>query len=200
MSPSKRAILALLRDQPEAVPQHAIEQHTGLHGNTIREHLVGLIELGFIRRFPAEAVGRGRPSWLYEMVVDPEKNNHVQQATALSDTICASSADPIGDAIRSGEHWGSTLIRGIGEPTDTNHDRVLTLFEKLGFEPALDTEDPELTRLHHCPLLGAATRTPGVACSVHLGIARGAVAELGGDPARCELHQFAEPGACTMTW
>lgn len=158
------------------------------------------MKLGFIRRFPTEAIGRGRPNWLYELVVDPEKNNHVRQAIALSDTIFSSSVDPVGDAIRSGEQWGSSLIQDIGEPTDTPQKKLLVLFEQLGFDPAEDPEDPEKTRLHHCPLLGAATRTPGVACSVHLGIAKGAVEALGGDPSSCELQQFAEPGACTMSW
>lgn len=76
MSASRRAILTLLRDQPEAVPQRAIEQHTGLHGNTIREHLVALVESGQIRRFSDQPNGRGRPVWLYESATDPDRDSH----------------------------------------------------------------------------------------------------------------------------
>lgn len=198
LSPSRRAILDLLRDQPEAVPQHAIEQHTGLHGNTIREHLVALIKQGFIRRFPAEAAGRGRPQWLYELVVDPSRNEHVRLAIALADTIDGSSADPEGDAIRAGESWGASLIDSVGHCDAPPQERVLELFDELGFGPEPDRQRPEVVKFHHCPLLGAAVRRPEVVCTVHLGIAKGALEELGHDPSGCQLHQFAEPGACWM--
>jgi predicted ArsR family transcriptional regulator len=197
MSASRRAILTLLRDQPEAVPQRAIEQHTGLHGNTIREHLVALVESGQIRRFSDQPNGRGRPAWLYESATDPDRDSHAELVIALADTIITSSAEPTGDAIRAGELWGAAMAveppLQEGEP----HDQVVAMLDKLGFAP--ESAQPRQVKLHRCPMLGAAVRNPDVVCSVHLGIARGSMAELGGDPEACELSQFAEPGACSLS-
>ncbi|HNA97856.1 MAG TPA: helix-turn-helix domain-containing protein [Marmoricola sp.] len=198
ISRSRRAILDLLRDQPEAVPQHAIERQTGLHGNTIREHLVGMIRLGLIRRYAAEPDGRGRPLWLYELVQDPAENPHVNLAIALADTISASSAEPERDAINAGELWGESMAAALGNAAGSNRELVQGLFSDMGFDPVQDPDQPGVTRFHRCPLLGAATRNPEVVCTVHLGIARGALEHLGSDKGECELHQFAEPGACTM--
>ncbi|MFN8107440.1 MAG: helix-turn-helix domain-containing protein [Nocardioidaceae bacterium] len=199
LSASRRAILALLRDQPEAVNQHAIERQTGLHGNTIREHLVALTKLGLIRRFKDQPNGKGRPAWLYESAALPEHSGHADLAVALADTILTSSADPTGDAIRAGELWGASMAQDVQLGAGPAHDRVFALLSDLGFSPEPDPMQPGHIKLRHCPMLGAAVRSPDVVCSVHLGIAKGAMAELGGDPGGCELQQFAEPGACSLS-
>ena len=197
MSASRRAILTLLRDQPEAVPQHAIEQHTGLHGNTIREHLVALVDSGQIRRFRDQPSGRGRPVWLYAPVIDPDGDSHADLVLALAETILTSSSDPTGDAIRAGELWGASMAVEPPLQDDEPRDQVIAVLDKLGFAP--EPAQADQTKLRRCPMLGAAVRNPDVVCSVHLGIARGVLTELGGDPAACELSQFAEPGACSLS-
>jgi predicted ArsR family transcriptional regulator len=75
---------------------------------------------------------------------------------------------------------------------------VVGLLADLGFEPRRDSAAPGTVRLTRCPLLGAATRHPQVVCGVHLGVVRGALEELGADPAGSDLVPFAEPGACRL--
>ena len=68
----------------------------------------------------------------------------------------------------------------------------------LGFAPVPQEDDPAQVRLTRCPLLEAAHRHPEVVCGVHLGIVRGALAQLGADPSGAGLVPFAEPGACRL--
>ena len=77
---------------------------------------------------------------------------------------------------------------------------VVALLDKLGFAPRTDTR-ARVVKLHHCPLLEAAHQHPEVVCGVHLGLVRGALVELGSDPAQTEraaLQPFSEPGACRL--
>jgi len=54
-----------LRAQPEPLTQAALVRVTGLHPNTVREHLENLVRRGLVARSLAEPEGRGRPAWLY---------------------------------------------------------------------------------------------------------------------------------------
>jgi predicted ArsR family transcriptional regulator len=77
---------------------------------------------------------------------------------------------------------------------------VVAMLEELGFAPSPDAR-AAVVRLRRCPLLEAAHDYPDVVCGVHLGIVRGALDELGNDPARTErtaLQPFSEPGACRL--
>jgi predicted ArsR family transcriptional regulator len=209
LSPSRLAILEQLRDQPEPLTQAALVRITGLHPNTVREHLEGLLRVGFVRRFAAPPQGRGRPAWLYETT--PEGDNQGQGGTpgeyaglaaALAGTLAATSADPRADAVRAGEAWGRELVRNrgasdeAGSPEDAR-DRVVSMLDDLGFAPQRD-DDPAEVNLTHCPLLAAAHRHPDVVCGVHLGIVRGALLEYGAPPDGAQLEAFARPGACRL--
>jgi predicted ArsR family transcriptional regulator len=77
---------------------------------------------------------------------------------------------------------------------------LVNLLGELGFAPSTDAR-ARVVKLHHCPLLEAAHQQPEVVCGVHLGLARGALTELGNDPDQTErtaLQPFSEPGACRL--
>lgn len=75
--------------------------------------------------------------------------------------------------------------------------RVVALFDELGFSPEAD-DDATVIRLRRCPLLAAAHLHPEVVCGVHLGLAQGALAELGAASEGLALLPFAERGACRL--
>jgi predicted ArsR family transcriptional regulator len=75
---------------------------------------------------------------------------------------------------------------------------VIDLLTELRFEPQ-PAMQPDTVRLTTCPLLDAARRNPDVVCEVHLGIVRGVLERLGGNPDGTALLPFAEPGACLLT-
>ena len=172
---------------------------TGLHPNTVREHLDALVRRGLVRRIAGRPRGRGRPAHLYEHA-DRGHGEYARLAVALADALVLSSSDPAGHAAAVGEEWGRELARERRIRTGTAEDprsEVVGLLDDLGFEPRPGDEAPEV-QLTRCPLLEAAHRSPGVVCGIHLGIVRGALDELGADPEGSELEPFAAPGYCRL--
>lgn len=203
LSSSRAAMLALLRAQRDPVRVEALVKASGLHHNTVREHLSALVHRGLVVREPAPAVGRGRPAWLYraasaDVAAAPE---YAGLASALAAMIARTSTSPANDAQLAGSDWGHRLAveRDARPGTDPRSARraVVDLLDELGFDPTSD-EDGRTVRLHSCPLLRAAVEHPEVVCAVHLGLAKGALVEYGQDPSGTSLDPFAEPGACVL--
>lgn len=192
---------------------------TGLHPNTVREHLDALARSGLVQRFRRSSDGgprgRGRPAWLY---ADPTKDRrpvgaeYADLAATLADQLARTSPDPPAAAEQAGRRWGAKLVRDRAEPTgsapaapdspadDPDQDarqRVVGLLRNLHFD-AEPTPDARRVRLRCCPLLEAARSFPEIVCGVHLGLVRGALAELPGGTSATDLVPFAEPGACVL--
>ena len=175
---------------------------TGLHPNTVREHLETLVGRGLVARSRAEPEGRGRPAWLYESTpAGPGTSEYAGLAAALASVIARTSPDPHADALRAGEEWGHDLARRRGATAASPaaaRDQVTAILDDLGFAPRRQPADPSVLGLTRCPLLEAARRHRDVVCGVHLGIVRGALEEYAADPADSALVPFAEPGACLL--
>ena len=182
----------------------ALVASTGLHANTLRDHLEALVRRGLVRRHRAEPHGRGRPAWLYAATDADEgsgRSEYAGLAATLASAINRTSATPREDAIVAGTEWGHELARDMGAPAtpgDTAARRqVVELLDRIGFAPE-QGDSPSVVRLTRCPLLEAAYQYPDVVCGVHLGIVRGALEEYGTDPAGTDLLPFSEPGACRL--
>jgi len=193
-----------LQGQPEPTTLAALISTTGLHANTLREHLEALVKHGLVRRHRAEPSGRGRPAWLYEATQGDEGSQHQEYAglaAALASAIHRTSDSPRADAIAAGTEWGHELARGVGAPATAGESaarrQVVALLDEIGFAPEPD-HPGSVVRLTRCPLLEAAHKHPDVVCGVHLGIVRGALEEYGADPSGTELFPFSEPGACRL--
>lgn len=202
LSATPTTIVEMLRDQPEPLTQAALARATGLHPNTVREHLENLVRRGLVARSRAEPESRGRPAWLYELTAEqPETSEYAGLAAALAATLARTSATPGEDATLAGEEWGRELARNRGAAPSSPgaaRDQVVALLEDLGFQPEREASDPASVRLTRCPLLEAAHRHPEVVCGVHLGIVRGALEEYGADASGSDLAPFSEPGACRL--
>jgi len=216
LSAAQATILDALIDQPEPCTVAALSAQIGQHPNTIREHLDRLSSGGLVIRTQAVAQGRGRPAWLYSAVravgSDREAREYAALASVLAAQIGRISAQPGADAIEAGRMWGRELVResqlsrgqisgpAVSRSAVATRRTVVTLLDELGFAPSADAR-VRVVRLRRCPLLEAAHRNPEVVCSVHLGLVRGALDELGADPGRTEaiaLQPFSEPGACRL--
>lgn len=204
LSAQRTRVLEELQRSGTATTVEVAAADLGIHPNTARKHLDALVERGLATRDLQPAAGRGRPAWSYAADVrraepDPRVRDYAGLATALAAQLSRTSEDPQAAALAAGESWGRSLV--AGEPSGTAtyaRRRVVSLLDELGFAPAAD-DRATMVRLRRCPLLDAARANPEVVCSVHLGIARGAVASLGGDPDRTSLAAFAESGACVLT-
>ncbi|RYV53057.1 winged helix-turn-helix transcriptional regulator [Pengzhenrongella frigida] len=209
LSTSRRALLATLRSQPGPVTLTALGAATGLHVNTVREHLAALTDAGLVTRGRAAPHGRGRPAATYTASTDPATGSepapvsaeYAGLAAALASTIHRTSSSPSHDATVAGTEWGRELARNRpGPPPADDVDprgRVVQLLADLGFAPR-PADGPPAVLLTRCPLLETAHAYPDVVCAVHLGIVRGALGEFGADPAGAELHPFSDPGACRL--
>jgi predicted ArsR family transcriptional regulator len=194
-------VLELLAAQPGPVTAAALAERAGQHPNTIREHLEGLVEEGRAERRRAPAEGRGRPSWLYAVVSQPDPSaEYAGLATALAQQVARTSDKPWDDALEAGAAWGAELARqsdvDARSPADARAG-VVALLDRLGFAPEADSRTLRV-RLPQCSLLGAARELPEVVCGVHLGLVRGALGVWGTANADTSLVPFAEPGACVL--
>jgi predicted ArsR family transcriptional regulator len=202
LSPSRSHLLETLEAQSEPTTLAALVSTTGLHANTVREHLEALERRGLVRRHRAQPSGRGRPAWLYTATTaEPEHSEYAGLAAALAAAIHRTSANPREDAIAAGEDWGHDLARQHGRPgrrgAGAARRQVVSMLDDLGFGPEPDRSHGRV-RLTRCPLLEAAHKHPDVVCAVHLGLVRGALEEYDAEPAGVRLVPFAEPGACRL--
>lgn len=186
--------LVLASEGPTSVSQ--LSKQSGTHGNTVREHLDALRKRGFVVRESSRSASRGRPAWLYRAARGSGHHGveYAGLASVLADQLERSSDHPHEAAVEAGERWGEALA---GPPTheDGIRRQVISMLDELGFDP-----DPEpvggRVRLRSCPMIDAATQHPEVVCRVHLGMVRGIVKNVGGDPDTAEMLAFYEPDAC----
>lgn len=203
LSAPRRRLLELLQGLAEPVRLDALAVRSGLHPNTVREHLEALVGAGLVEREQAPREGRGRPAWLYAATPGPVPapgNEYAELATALAGVVERTSTSPAEDATLAGAAWGGRLAAAAGTPPPTPaaaRRGVVEVFERMGFAPRPDRSARDV-RLTRCPLLEAAQASPTVVCHVHLGIVHGALDAWGHDGAGSELHPFAEPGACLL--
>ena len=204
LSSSRAALLETLRAERDGVTLNALVAATGLHRNTVREHMDALVEEGLVDRERAPAHGRGRPAWLYRATLGPSAtvgNEYAGLASALATVIERTSAHPAEDATEAGVAWGRRLAEEVGEPRSRSaaaaREQVVEIFVRMGFAPQPNRRDVDVL-LTRCPLLQAAQESPTVVCNVHLGIVRGAIAAYGHDGSASELHPFSEPGGCHL--
>ena len=192
----------MLRDQTEPVTMAALASLSGLHLNTVREHLEALTRLGLVHRQASLPNGRGRPAWLYLATdADGAPSEYAGLAAALAATIHRTSDNPTEDAAEAGEDWGRRLAdeRGARPCADaaTARGEVVNLLDELGFGAECDPSNT-VVLLTRCPLLAAAHQYPEVVCGVHLGLVRGALTAYGAEAQDTDLVPFAEPGACVL--
>jgi predicted ArsR family transcriptional regulator len=183
------------------MPLVALADRTGLHANTLREHLEALEADGLVSRERATPTGRGRPAWLYQALEPPERSEYAGLAATLAAAIHRTSRTPRADAIAAGQDWGRELARGTGRPRSSGQPaarrQVVAMLQDIGFAPVADARSTTAL-LTRCPLLEAAHRYPDVVCGVHLGIVRGALDEYGADAERSDLHPFSDPHGCRL--
>jgi predicted ArsR family transcriptional regulator len=205
LSPTRADILGrLLAAGPAGVGVAEVARQTGLHENTVREHLDALVHEALADRARGVVRGRGRPAWRYTARPDRTLGSGAREYAGLAAALAAQlarSPKPGPGAVRAGEAWGRELAAGdnpaAGSGRGRARRRVVELLDTLGFAPRADATNRSV-RLTRCPLLEVARRHPEVVCAVHLGIARGILAAEGARPDGTVLLPFAEPGACRL--
>jgi len=203
--PSRVRILEVLQEAEAPLDARELGTRVGLHLNTVRSHLRLLAEAGLVSARREERTRPGRPRVLYEAMAAPLDTralaSHRLLAQVLASHLAGSERDPSARAEEAGRAWGAHLVRKPPPYTSISKeetiDEVVRLHEQFGFRPELRrAKGGQEIVLKRCPFQELATTYPAVICSVHLGLMRGALAELGTGVEADSLEPFAEPGAC----
>lgn len=161
---------------------------TGLHANTVREHLQRLIEGGYVIQVTERRTTRGRPRILYSA------------ATGTGDASSpiargkAKAAAQRGDLLRRMLPASASVL---GRDATYQLDALIEHLEESGFEPVVD--DEQLTvDLTPCPHAAGRAEDRPMLCSVHLGLMQGVLAEAGGPLAAEAVRPSGLPEECTV--
>lgn len=203
---SRAQVLELLRGADEPVSVADIAAATGLHQNTARFHLDGLVESGLARR---ESAGRGRPGrprTVY-LPAPTEQQRDTRSwrllAEMLTSLVTEAMPAPVEKATQAGAAWGRYLVERPA-PSDRVDSadalrRLHTVLADAGFAPETEPEtDPgkPVVSLRHCPFREIAEQHSDVVCALHLGLMQGALAETRAPLTTEKLEPFAEPSRC----
>jgi predicted ArsR family transcriptional regulator len=203
--PSRVRILEVLQEAEAPLGARELGTRVGLHLNTVRSHLRVLAEAGLASARGEERTRPGRPRVLYEATAEaldaPALASYRLLAQILASYLAGSERDPSARAEEAGRVWGAHLVRKPPPFTSISKeetiDEVVRLHEQFGFRPELRrAKSGREIVLKRCPFQEVATAYQAVVCPVHLGLMRGALAELGTGVEADWLEPFAEPGAC----
>lgn len=201
---SRRRVLDVLRAADGAVTVQHISERTGLHPNTARFHLDGLVDAGFAEREHENRVTPGRPRMVYHAAatnVDPDLRSYRLLSEMLTSLVADMMPQPEQAAINAGKEWGRYLADSPApsQRVDT-HDalsRLSTVLAEVGFAPgAVGDQTKPVIPLRHCPFREIAKQNHEVVCSLHLGLMRGVLAEVRAPLKADQLEPFVGPSLC----
>jgi predicted ArsR family transcriptional regulator len=203
--PSRARILEALQQAEAPLDARELGTRVGLHWNTVRSHLRVLVEAGLVSARREERTRPGRPRVLYEAAAAPPDTRALGSygllVQILASYLAGSERDLSARVEEAGQAWGAHLVDRPAPFTSISKkeavDEVVRLQEQFGFSPELRrAKSGQEIVLKRCPFQEVATTYQTVICSVHLGLIRGALAQLGTGVEADWLEPFAEPGAC----
>lgn len=184
---SRVRILHLVQSRAERTIGELCEA-TGLHPNTVREHLQRLIDGGYVVQATERRTTRGRPRTLYSA------------ATGAADASSPIARDKAKAAAQRGDLLRRMLpatASVLGRDATYQLDALIEHLEESGFEPVVD--DEQLTvDLTPCPHAAGRAEDRPMLCSVHLGLMQGVLAEAGGPLAAEAVRAPGRPEECTV--
>ncbi len=194
-------VLGLLRAADQALSAADVAKVTGLHVNTARFHLDGLVEDGLAERMSELREQPGRPRILYTAEGPvPGPRSYALLAEVLTGLVASlKDAGPV--AVSAGQAWGRHLVERVApsERVDEGEAiaRLTRVLDAIGFEPeARKTRKGAEVRLRHCPFREVAEKHTDVVCAIHLGLMQGALQELQAPVAATALEPFVTPNMC----
>ena len=179
----------------------AIADVLGVHPNTVRFHLEGLVGDGVVEQVEPDRKGPGRPPLMFQAVrqMDRGGTRHYRLLAEILTMAVAAERDPRAKALAAGRAWGRKLqsLPANATTADDAIDHLIDMLDDLGFAPERRKADGEQqVGLRHCPFLELAENRTNVICPVHLGLMQGAM-ETWGAPVTVErLDAFVEPDLC----
>ena len=199
---SRVAVLETLRESGGPLSVRDLAERMSLHNNTVRKHLDLLVENGFATRLRDSAARRGRPRYVYYAAAPDSSPAEAQLRNyrLLASVFAAylhEAEDPQAAAEEAGRRFGARSIDLAGAAPSAALERVVRMLDDIGFQPELVAGGSEI-RLRHCPFHELARDRPEVVCSIHLGLIRGALQQLGAPEEALRLVPFVTPTLCVV--
>ena len=197
-------MLETLQTARAPLPVTAVADRVGLHPNTARFHLEGLVEQGLAERATEDRERPGRPRALYSATPDTARagqRSYRLLTQILTSYLAANAKQPKKAALEAGEEWGRYLAERPAPFSRINAEtaalQLVDTLDEIGFEPEAVTERRQRRiLLHHCPFREAAEEHSNIVCGIHLGLMRGLLAELNAPLAATRLDPFVKPDLC----
>ncbi|MGN6412492.1 helix-turn-helix transcriptional regulator [Flexivirga sp.] len=201
---SRAQVLSALQGRAAATSVTEVAQQVGLHPNTARFHLDGLVRQGLAARETEQRDAPGRPRTLYRASAESPRGGRRSYrllAEILTSYLATRTPQASTAAQAAGSAWGRFLTdrpAPFRQVDTASAIRQLTqLLDDVGFAPEATTAGGEQRiLLHHCPFREVAEEHPEVACAVHLGLMRGVLSELNAPVEAAALDAFVEPDLC----
>lgn len=184
---SRVELLHLIQGQQERTITDLVAA-TGLHANTVREHLQRLIDDGYVVAQSEHRTTRGRPRVLYSAADGAGASSAVQQRKVKA-------AAERGDLLRR-------VMPGqqsIELDTAALHqvDAVVEDLMDAGFDPLIDEEALTID-LTPCAHAEAQAAHREVLCSVHLSLMQSVLTEAGGPLSVDGMRSSCDPTECVV--
>lgn len=201
---TRARVLALLQGSRDSLGVADVADRVGLHPNTARFHLDGLVEAGLAERAIEQRDVPGRPRTLYAARPDATptgRRSYRLLAQILTSFLASQTPQPAKAALTAGTAWGRYLadkpapFERVDSAGATR--QLVSALDDLGFAPeAVTAGRKRRILLHQCPFREVAESHSDVICSIHLGLMQGLLAELD-TPLQAErLDPFVEPSLC----
>src|SRR5436190_13972215 len=205
---SRADVLDMLRAAGGPLGVREVAQRMELHPNTARFHLEALVEAGLAAR---ETEGRetpGRPRIGYRAAADGPGGHRRYRLLAemLTSLIAGTMPEPGGAAEAAGREWGAYLTEQPPPYQRLTAEEAIAkltvIMEELGFSPQAETGPgggQYRLCLRQCPFREVAQHHQDVICALHLGLMRGALAQMRAPVTAGRLDPFVEPSLCVAS-
>ena len=184
---SRVRILHLVQQRPERTIGE-LSEATGLHANTVREHLQRLIEGGYVIQTTEHRTTRGRPRTLYSA------------ATGTPDASSPIAREKVAEAARRGDVMRRILAEpdsALGREATYQLDALVEHLEESGFEPIVD-ESRMTVELTPCPHAASSPERPPMLGRGALGPLRGVLTQARRPSAAESVQAARRPEECTV--
>jgi predicted ArsR family transcriptional regulator len=189
---TRYAIYLELARSPLPLTTAEVAEVLGLHVNTVRPHLERMRDVGLLQVAAEPRGSVGRPQHRYSLAEGaPSLGLEPSPFPTLARVLLAAAAaagldgEEVAEAGREQGRADATAWIGGAAGTDETAidclDALLLEQTRLGFDPALATDDAEATlAFAHCPFRALAEAHPELVCSLHRGLVEGLVGSFAG--------------------
>ncbi|MDN5796870.1 MAG: helix-turn-helix domain-containing protein [Intrasporangium sp.] len=202
------------RTPAEGMSARELADRLHLHVTTMRFHLDQLVAGGLVTSHFKRGEGAGRPRKLYAIAHGSLDSERSEQSFALLSEVLIESFNETDESLTPeelGARWGRRRVQQENldpsrrQPAATPGQwlgkigRMVDILEEWGYTPEVSTTEGGRTArvaLHGCPFIDLARDNTALVCSIHRGLMRGVMEELGEQHTEVSLTPFVTPHLC----